>query len=250
MNAKQSQKLCAAFQQFVFLSQVNSDFLKKGSNLPFKKNVLATIESFQEYSESIESFLDSRENKGEEEKEGTEKEEEKEDSGYEELFENPKEKKIPSISLSNDFLWQISCEHFLTATNDQKFATWNLENLDDHEHQDLFYAVAEKFHQSAEKFLKCFWLLKKINTMRLFHLMKTSTKGDELYYYHSHNLTLLAKGIQMKRGKLKSISLSAKTDICHLSVCGPHVQTVGFSLSLSLYISKSILIVSFFTTRQ
>ena len=37
MNAKQSQKLCAAFQQFVFLSQVNSDFLKKKSNLPFKK---------------------------------------------------------------------------------------------------------------------------------------------------------------------------------------------------------------------
>ena len=214
MNTKQSQKLCIAFQQFVFLSQVNSDFLKKGSNLPFKKNVLATIESFQKYSESIQRFLDVGENEGEEEKEKKEKEEEKDDSGYEELFENPKEKKIPSISLSNDFLWQISDEHYLTATNDQKFANWNLKNLDDNEHQDLFYAVAEKYHQAAEKFLKCFWLLKKINTTRLFHLMKSSTRGDELSYYHSHNLTLLAKGIQMKRGKLKSIPLSFKTDIC------------------------------------
>ena len=194
MDSKQSKRLCVAFQHFILLSQIDSSFLKKGSNLPFKKKVLATIESFQEHSESIENFLA----RGETEKE----KEEEEDSGYDELFEIVVEKQThSSISLSKKYLWQQSSEHYLTATKDQQFATWSLKNLENHEpHEQMFYAVIQKFHESVEKYLKCFWMLNELNTTRLIHLMKTSTRGEELTYYHSHDLTLLAKGIQMQRG--------------------------------------------------
>lgn len=192
MDSKQSQRLCVAFQHFILLSQIDSSFLKKGSNLPFKKKVLATIESFQEHSESIENFLA----RGE-----TDKEEE-EDSGFEEQIESVIEKQtLSSISLSRKYLWQQSSEHYLTATKDQQFAMLSLKNLENSEPQDnMFYAVIQKFHESVEKYLKCFWMLNERNTTRLIHLMKTSTRGEELIYYHSHDLTLLAKGIQMQRG--------------------------------------------------
>jgi hypothetical protein len=202
MDSKQSQKLCVAFQHFILLSQIDSSFLKKGSNLPFKRNVLATIESFQKHSDSIENFLA----RGQTEKER----EEEEDSGFEEQLESVTEKQtLFSISLSKKYLWQQSSEHFLTATKDQQFATWSLKNLENHEpHEHMFYAVIQKFHEAVEKYLKCYWMLNKLNTTRLLHLMKTSTRGEELTYYHSHDVTLLAKGISMQRGSLY-INMSA-----------------------------------------
>lgn len=186
-----SEQFCLAIKTYLDLAQKDSDFLQRGNHLLFKQSLAECFQQFQINSQKILSFL-AKKNFGKEEIEKEEEEEETEASfGFKESEETWK------VTTSESHIWHLSTETFYTAERDLRCGSFILKKLKNQsEEQGLASQTILFFQQAAEKSIKSLWLLDSENAIRLLNSLKNDERVKEKYYFMSHNLVFLAKGLE------------------------------------------------------
>ena len=205
MNSRQ---FCLAVETFLQLAQEDHTFLQKGNQLFFEKSLLTCYRHFQENSNSILLFGAQEKCLEEKAKEEENKHNEisrlesqaKRDTKLEEKdWQNVNSRtknleKPVNLPVAESEIWFLSEQNLVLAENDLKCGSFLMKNKT-FQGQAFASQIVFCFQQAAEKSIKALWLLNKQNATNLLNSTVRNSREENLYY-NSHDLVLLAKGLE------------------------------------------------------
>ena len=207
MNSRQ---FCLAVNTYLELAQEDYTFLQKGNQLFFKKSLLKCYRHFQENSKSIllvgaqqklfeEKMEEKKDKKTLSFESGAKRDPRFEEKNWQNFVNQTKNlEKSKNLPATESEIWFLSKQNLALAEIDLRCGSFLMKNKTFPAQQFASQAVF-CFQQAAEKSIKALWLLNKQNATNL--LNSTRNSREEFFYYNSHDLVLLAKGL--KRGNFQ-----------------------------------------------